>query len=43
VCFLNIIIGVHFLFLTDDKSGDWGEEDDTQAGSARRDSAESTG
>jgi len=40
--FLNMIIGVHFSYLTEDKSGDWGEEDDPQAGGARRDSAEST-
>jgi hypothetical protein len=41
--FLNILIGVNFLYLIEDKSGDWGEEDDPQAGGARRDSAESTG
>lgn len=41
--FLNIMISVHFSCLTEDKSGDWGEEDDPQAGGARRDSAESTG
>ena len=33
----------HNSYLTEDKSGDWGEEDDPQAGGARRDSAESTG
>lgn len=41
--FLNVIDGAHFSYLTEDKSGDWGEEDDPQAGGARRDSAESTG
>jgi hypothetical protein len=41
--FLNIIIVVHFLYLTEVKSGEWGEEDDPQAGGTRRDSAESTG
>lgn len=40
---LNIMNGVHFTYLTEDKSGDWGEEDDPQAVGARRDSAESTG
>jgi hypothetical protein len=41
--FLNIIYVIHFSYLTEDKSGEWGEEDDPQSGSARRDSAESTG
>jgi hypothetical protein len=31
------------LFLTDEKSGEWAEEDNSQTGTARRDSAESTG
>jgi hypothetical protein len=32
-----------YSYLTEDKSGEWGEENDPQAGDGRRDSAESTG
>jgi hypothetical protein len=32
-----------YSFLTDEKSGEWADEDGPQAGGARRDSTESTG